>query len=515
VSPEPSTFPARAERLIPYGVFVAALVFRFLATGALENDLFVMLARANQVVFGELPVRDFVDPGMPLSYLPQAAVGAIFGPTLLTYALVGIVLLAAAAAATFVVARQASGSIWIALAATAVELLTIPRLHNAPKLLVPAVAIALGWGYANRPSPARIVVLSAWTAAAFLFRHDLGLFVAVATTVLVIACHRRQGGELARRGSLYVGSTIVCLLPWLVYVQWAEGLSFYLLSAVRFAQDEASRTDAGWALLQPQQVVQQGLLQVLVFYAVNVLPFAALIVSRRMGSPITATRIAYAATLAVLMNLAFLRDVLAARTADVVVPAVVLGAWLAGCESLTRRSRTLTSTALLVVLVAAAVQAASMRSPVVGPAAIVEQFTRVSIRLSEAAPEITPNPGLAPLIDYIQRCTSPDSRVLVSGFGPEIPVLAHRRFAGGLPTWLPGYYESEPDVERALARVRQESISAAILLDGEDAFATSWPRLADALKSRGFTSRRWPTPQGATDLWLLPAGSTTTAAFCK
>jgi hypothetical protein len=166
--------------------------------------------------------------------------------------------------------------------------------------------------------------------------------------------------------------------------------------------------------------------------------------------------------------------------------------------------------AALAVLVAAAAQVPSLRSPAVGPAAAIGQFSRVSTRLSEAAPEITPNPGLAPLIDYLERCTAPDSRLLVSGFGPEIPVLAHRRFAGGLPTWLPGYYESEPDVEHALTRMAREHVSAAVLLDGEDAFTRSWPRLAHTLKSQGFVSRQWPAPQGPIDLWLPPAAKTST-----
>jgi hypothetical protein len=504
-----------ADWLIASGVLVAAIALRFLTSGALENDHFVMLALANQVVLGELPVRDFVDPGMPLSYLPQAAAAAIFGPTLLTYTVVAIVLLAAAAAVTFVVARQASGSLWIALAATGVELMTIPRLHNAPKLLVPAVAIALGWMYADRPSPARLVALSAWTATAFLFRHDLGLFAGMAAVVLLAMRHRVDTDELMRRCTLYVVATLLCLLPWLVYVQWAEGLPSYLLSALRFAQDEARRTNAGWALVRPQEVLQQGLLQALVFYTLNALPLVALLLSRRMGSPLVFTRIAYAATLAVLINLAFLRDILAARTADAVVPAVILGAWLAGCESFTKMGRTMAGAAALIVLVAAAAQAPSLPPPGVGPAAVFGQFGRVRARLGTAAPEITPNPTLAPLIDYLQRCTAPDSRLLVSGFGPEIPVLAHRRFAGGLPTWLPGYYESEPDVERALARVAHEHISAAVLLEGEGVFTKSWPRLANTLKREGFVSRRWQALHGQIDLWLPQTANTTTTTSCE
>src|ERR1700741_936695 len=58
-------------------------VYVYLAGGAIENDPFIMLARAHQVLFGDWPVRDFEDPGMPLAYLVSSLAAAIFGPTLL------------------------------------------------------------------------------------------------------------------------------------------------------------------------------------------------------------------------------------------------------------------------------------------------------------------------------------------------------------------------------------------------------------------------------------------------
>ena len=53
----------------PALVFIAACAFRWLSMGALENDHFVALARAHQILHGDWPVRDFADPGQPLAYL--------------------------------------------------------------------------------------------------------------------------------------------------------------------------------------------------------------------------------------------------------------------------------------------------------------------------------------------------------------------------------------------------------------------------------------------------------------
>src|SRR5262245_14161224 len=98
----------QAQAALAAAVFVGAASFRFLSTGALENDHFVSLARAHQVLHGAWPVRDFFDPGQPLAYLTSAAAAAAAGPTLLTEVVLATVIIALAASVTFVLARRAS-----------------------------------------------------------------------------------------------------------------------------------------------------------------------------------------------------------------------------------------------------------------------------------------------------------------------------------------------------------------------------------------------------------------------
>src|SRR5258705_8313496 len=80
--------PAVAAALVGAAAFASV----YLATGAIENDHFVMLARAHQVLYGDWPVRDFEDPGMPLAYLLSAAAAALFGPTIFVNVIVSLVL---------------------------------------------------------------------------------------------------------------------------------------------------------------------------------------------------------------------------------------------------------------------------------------------------------------------------------------------------------------------------------------------------------------------------------------
>ena len=45
---------------------MCCFAYRYLAYSGFPNDHFVTLSRAQQILLGEVPVRDFVDPGLPL-----------------------------------------------------------------------------------------------------------------------------------------------------------------------------------------------------------------------------------------------------------------------------------------------------------------------------------------------------------------------------------------------------------------------------------------------------------------
>lgn len=48
---------------------IATFVVRWLCIDGFSNDELDHLALAGQVLLGDWPVRDFVDPGLPLTYL--------------------------------------------------------------------------------------------------------------------------------------------------------------------------------------------------------------------------------------------------------------------------------------------------------------------------------------------------------------------------------------------------------------------------------------------------------------
>src|SRR5437868_14241750 len=155
-----------------------------------------MLARAQQVLFGDWPVRHFEDPGQPLFYLLTSALASVFGGHVLAANIVLCIMLQSiAAACTYVLARRASGSTAVGVAAAAVAIVSSPRLYNTTKVIVPVLAILFQWRYADLPSRARLLALAAWTAIAFLLRHDYAVYVVASTVVLLGVLHRSEPGE--------------------------------------------------------------------------------------------------------------------------------------------------------------------------------------------------------------------------------------------------------------------------------------------------------------------------------
>ena len=118
----------------------------------LTDDHFFYLVRGWQILFGDLPVRDFVDHGAPLFYYIGAAVQVLFGRGTLSELAFCATALAVGAAATFWLSTVASGSILAGLAGVLIHVWLLPRFYNYPKILVYAAAIPLLWWFADRPT---------------------------------------------------------------------------------------------------------------------------------------------------------------------------------------------------------------------------------------------------------------------------------------------------------------------------------------------------------------------------
>jgi hypothetical protein len=223
------------------GMFVAAFVWRFLTFTGFSNDHYAHLALAQQMLLGERPIRDFSDPGWPLTYLISAGAWQLAGSTMAVEWFVVTLGFALGAAFTVVAAHQLSGSLLVALLLATLELIVFPRTYSYPKMLVYGGA---GWAMlvlAADPARGRVVLMAAIIALAFLLRHDHGAYIGVAAAICV-ALASRPWRLAARQVGLLTVATSVFLAPWVLYVALNGGLPSYFDRALEYARLEANAT---------------------------------------------------------------------------------------------------------------------------------------------------------------------------------------------------------------------------------------------------------------------------------
>jgi hypothetical protein len=314
------------------------------------------------------------------------------------------------------------------------------------------------------------------------------VYVALGNVTLLAGSHADAPGVALQRLATYVALTLLLIAPWLLYVQAYEGLSEYFTSALAFTAAEGRRTATGplpW-----------------IFFALLAIPITAIVASLKSGPHVTRAQLASAAIMLLSLDLVFLRDVLSTRIPDVIAPTAIVAAAVVGHLTHARAMQRLALLAVAVAVIAAVPQIAVKRPAIPVPMDPVRRLGEIAERLRVLSPEIMPNPSLAPVVTYLAQCTAPAERILVAGFGPEIPALAHRPFAARLPTWIPGYYEDEADVSRALAKLRDESIGAAVFLDGTTVVGRSWPPLLQVIRDRGFDEYAVASVNPRLRVWL-------------
>ena len=206
------------------GLLLAALaaVYRIALGSELFNDDFSHLALSRQLLGGDLPARDFVESGITLTYGLSAGAQILFGHRLLAEAIVVALALFVSTYAVFAVVRTLTGSTVAAVAAAVLLILAGPRGYCYPKIIVYAVAAPLWWWYVRTPSRLGAIALGVWTALAFFWRPDHGVYTAAGVVLAMVGAHGFRLPAVTR--TALSGSTAFALvLPFFVFVSSTQG----------------------------------------------------------------------------------------------------------------------------------------------------------------------------------------------------------------------------------------------------------------------------------------------------
>ena len=118
---------------------------------------------------------------------------------------------------------------------------------------------------ARSPTPTRIMLGAVTAAIAFLFRHDHGLYIGVATAAAIALRLLPDWRASLRAVARFGGLVALLLAPWAAFVQYDEGLLQYFGSAVEFSRREAYVTSlhafprfSASAPLYPSRIPRRG-----------------------------------------------------------------------------------------------------------------------------------------------------------------------------------------------------------------------------------------------------------------
>ena len=474
---------ATARRALVLCVFwmVAATVFFFTYDG-LQNDHFGRISLGRQLArYGDIPFRDFFDPGWLFTDLASAAVQRLAGENLLGEVLLNVSFMAGGASVVVLLAWRVSRSLPIALAAGLLAVFVTPRAYDYDKVLFYPLGVLVCWRYLERRSWRALLLLAATIVVAGLFRYDTGIFVALAAVTGIVALDAGRWTVAAR--SLAMLGLLVLLLatPVLLFVQFQSGLGDAIDQIMTYTAREGERTRLkdlpvlSWsAIAMRDRAATSSLLS----YIVIVLPLAAAMslsrprfwtAERRLDT----AQIAALAMFCGAVILLILRAPLFARYGGMAGPTIVLGVWL--------MARTWSAGALVrvanIAILAVALWCVSGMSQV---------FAREAFRPARAAgywrklvkspPDLQLlNRSTQALIQYVHTCTDPDDRVLALWFAPELYYFAQRGFAGGMVVFFDGHWSEPRFQQRITEALSSQDVPLVIDVGSPEAFRVLYP----------------------------------------
>lgn len=479
--------------------------------GGFDNDHFLDYAVAKQVQAGEQPLRDFQD-GMhgawpSLTYEFSAAAQRFFGNNLRSEAWLTVGGMALGTTVAYVAGSMIASWPW-ALATAWLSALMAPKLYGYPKVLVTAVAALILVAGREGVTWRRVVLMSVWTAIAFLFRHDYAVYCAVGFLAYIALAGVERWQDRVVRASAYGAITVALLGPSLWWIEHYRGLTEYVRNAAEMSRNEAQRTGIGWphfALGDGGSVAsffdRDENATAWIYYMFLAVPLLVVGISVwrwtavvRTGEPRVGTLVALSLMTALLWY-SFLRGNLAARFGDMAAPAVVLGAYLLS-QATERRGRSWPHVAVTTVLAVVvfgvtalgtwrleSVSSELRNSRLLEPYDVVDRARRASEELVGMPRSLRETKvGRMQAADYLHRCTRPTDRVIAVGYYPDVPAFSDRLFGGGRITFVLGYYADERYWRETNDKLESQSVP--IVVGGWELDDPRFHLLNDYLRSR-------------------------------
>jgi len=167
----------------------------------------------------------------------------LFGPGLRSELLLVCGAFAVAAAVAFLVTASIA-SVGIGITCALILTAVTPVSYSYPKVLPYVLAFGAAWLYAQKPGLGRLWALAAAVVFAGLLRHDHAVVLGAGAVIGVFAAHQHRLDATKAVAHLALAG-LVLAAPYILWVQWYEGVGNYIASSIDVGRLEAAK--ATWS----------------------------------------------------------------------------------------------------------------------------------------------------------------------------------------------------------------------------------------------------------------------------
>lgn len=493
-----------------------SLLYHYASHNGFSNDHFIHLARAQAMLAGDWPVRDYTEEGVPLTVLLSAAAQRVLGESPWAELVLTTGAMAVAAGVTCWLTAAFTRSTLAGLGAALLQALARPRLYSYPKIVLYPVLMLLAWRYLDRPSRGRLAALAGFVVVAFLMRHDHGVYTGLGAAAAVAVANWRHGVPLmARRLGELVLLGVVFASPYLAYVQYQSGLVSYFQTGIAISRTEALRTSSVHADFDPLPAgrwleLDKGIAvgprlagalharyqAVALYWFAWSLPLVAVawvLAGGRTGRGKLTQPLLALAALVVVTRLGLFRESLETRASDVYGAFPILAlwalvtAWHSQLPHVVLRVAARAAVTLVLIWLFLATSRVGDAENAFPRTELLNGPAAVELRLHDVTQDARtyPWPRQWPagngwhVARYVKDCTAPTDRLLVTWNKPEMYVWAKRPFASGETLLVPALRPPEMFAARALERLQGQSVP--IVLVQPSTYAEDFLRLYPAI----------------------------------
>ena len=463
-----------AQGLPQWAIFVAfflltlfwiALRLPTVPQAIMDADSGHQLAGATQVLYGQHPFVDFEATYGPLVFYASALAQLIFGRRLLGEFVLCALGYALAYGLLALLIRRMNGNLLLGVLAV----LALPRLYKYYIVLGPVLVVWFAWRYLRQPRLANIFWLALAVVFTGLFRADLGVYAAIAAIVAVFLKPFSAFNAL-HRVLILLGAICLFALPWLLFVTWQGGLQRYFYDMVAGGLNIASGMSLGFPAPQfdqpPFSEANLFFLTMLFFVSFPIVFWGFLMLRWKLVEATQRKLLLVVATLYTLSIFQVVSRFDFPHLSQTLPLAFLLVAWMAGelfsPSALTRVWGL--SRALAVALCILCIFPALLNGRNSWPAPNLTDLPEKLIQFSQPKDQLLANAntparyGYVTTMLYLRRCIGDGQFLMALPALTTFPYFTDHPFGGGQIGVVAGYFVTQADQERIVAKMQQQDI---------------------------------------------------------